>query len=96
MVPVTQYGGSRIEDKNLNKSDCEKIRTAVSVIHDLVTLHGGVRRQNILARQDGEDTRFSIIESGLSESTLDRKRLLDENNELEKLLAGLSHAEDGG
>ncbi|ORY94349.1 kinase-like domain-containing protein [Lobosporangium transversale] len=87
LILVTEYAGTNIRNKDLTEADRMKIRTALSAIHKAQVLHGDLHRGNILIQEDGQDRHFKIIDFGLSKFMDDRKRLNDEMDELEKILA---------
>ncbi|KAF9404697.1 hypothetical protein BGZ76_006847, partial [Entomortierella beljakovae] len=69
MVLVTKHWGHSICNMHLSSSDCDEIRAALSKIHQLGILHGDIRTENILFRQDGNVRCFSIIDFGFSKFT---------------------------
>ncbi|GJJ69422.1 hypothetical protein EMPS_01768 [Entomortierella parvispora] len=86
MILVTEYMGNRLENDRLDASDRDKIRKALSAIHDKGILHGDIQPIRIVVNRDGEDSRFFFIDLGLSEFTRNRKVLEREAKELEEML----------
>ncbi|KAF9209733.1 hypothetical protein BGZ49_001803 [Haplosporangium sp. Z 27] len=82
MVLVTEYWGYNIRNVHLRPSGYEKIRTALSKIHQLGVLHGDKSPGNILIRRDGPVTCFSIIDLGFSKLTSDNGSLQEEKKRI--------------
>ncbi|KAF9993674.1 hypothetical protein BGZ79_001634 [Entomortierella chlamydospora] len=90
IVLVTEYVGDNINNEHLNSSDCDKIRRALAAIHNIGILHGDIKPDNIVVKRDGVNSRFMIIDFGLSTFTLDKGILDCEQKELDSMLAALS------
>ncbi|KAF9088772.1 hypothetical protein BGX27_002629 [Mortierella sp. AM989] len=86
MVLVTEFTGTDLCDRRLDSSDRNKIRGALSAIHDLGILHGDIRPDNITTKLDGQDSRFFFINFGRSEFVRHSSALNCEMKELEALL----------
>jgi tRNA A-37 threonylcarbamoyl transferase component Bud32 len=89
MILVMDFMGTNIVQEHLDCFDQEKIRTALSMIHNEGVLHGDIRPQNILGRRDGHDSRFFFIDFGLSSFTTDKVALRQEAQELDALLESM-------
>ncbi|KAG0226982.1 hypothetical protein BGW42_003269 [Actinomortierella wolfii] len=86
MILVTELTGTDLHDGRLNASDRNKIREALSAIHDLGVLHGDIRPENITRRRDDRNSAFFFIDFGRSELTRCEMALKGEKEELEALL----------
>ncbi|KAG0357033.1 hypothetical protein BG005_003994 [Podila minutissima] len=92
MMLVTNFVGSDISHERLDDSDQEKIRAALSAIHDLGVVHGDIRPQNVLVQHDGPNARFYLVDFGLSRITADKTELLQETAVLNSLLRNIATA----
>lgn len=86
MILVTEFVGTDLCEEQLNSSDRDKIRAALSAIHRLGVLHGDIRPHNIVANRDGQNSQFFFIDFGLSKFTRAKMALEREAEELESLL----------
>ncbi|KAG0219607.1 hypothetical protein BGW41_008205, partial [Actinomortierella wolfii] len=86
MILVTELTGTDLHDGRLNASDQNKIREALSAIHDLGVLHGDIRPENITRKRDDQNSAFFFIDFGRSELTRCEIALKGEKEELEALL----------
>ncbi|KFH69284.1 hypothetical protein MVEG_04099 [Podila verticillata NRRL 6337] len=75
MMLVTDFVGTDVSQEHLGDSDQEKIKAALSAIHDLGVIHGDIRPQNILVQHDGQNARFYFVDFGLSRITADKTEL---------------------
>ncbi|KAF9335443.1 hypothetical protein BG006_000081 [Podila minutissima] len=92
MMLVTDFVGSDISHERLDDSDQEKIRAALSAIHDLGVVHGDIRPQNILVQHDGPNAWFYFVNLGLSRITADKTERLQETAILNSLLRNIATA----
>ncbi|KAF9378893.1 hypothetical protein CPC16_011072 [Podila verticillata] len=75
MMLVTDFVGTDVSQEHLDDSDQEKIKAALSAIHDLGVIHSDIRPQNILVQHDGQNARFYFVDFGLSRITADKTEL---------------------
>ncbi|GJJ76176.1 hypothetical protein EMPS_08535 [Entomortierella parvispora] len=87
MILVTGHVGTDLRNERLDTSDRDKIREALSALHNKGILHRDIRPENIVVNRDGESSRFFFIDFGLSGFTRNKKILERETKELEELLA---------
>ncbi|KAF9198051.1 hypothetical protein BGZ49_001251 [Haplosporangium sp. Z 27] len=90
IVLVTKYAGVNISNCHLTLADCNKIRDALTAIHNCGILHGDIKPDNIVVERNGIRSRFMIIDFGLSRITNNKKTLQNEQDELDSILAMLS------
>ncbi|KAF9384816.1 hypothetical protein CPB97_005365 [Podila verticillata] len=90
MMLVTDFVGTDVSQERLDDSDQEKIRAALSAIHDLGVVHGDVRPQNILVQHDGPNARFYFVDFGMSWITADKTELNWEKDVLDSLLRDMA------
>ncbi|KAG0258894.1 hypothetical protein DFQ27_004402 [Actinomortierella ambigua] len=86
MVLVTELVGTDLHGGQLNASDRDMIREALSAIHDLGVLHGDIRLENITRRREGHTLAFFFIDFGHSQLSRSKMALKGEREELEALL----------
>ncbi|KAI1292366.1 hypothetical protein EDD11_008793 [Mortierella claussenii] len=94
MILVTEFVGTDLCEQQLNRSDRDKIRAALSAVHRLGVLHGDIRPQNIVANRDGQNSQFFIIDFGLSKFTRSKTALEREAEELDSLLSEMPWPDD--
>lgn len=90
MMLVTDFVGTDVSQERLDDSDQEKIRAALSAIHDLGVVHGDIRPQNILVQHDGPNARFYFVDFGMSWITADKTELNWEKDVLDSLLGDMA------
>ncbi|KAG0277820.1 hypothetical protein BGZ97_009831, partial [Linnemannia gamsii] len=86
MLLVTDFVGNSICQESLEGSDQEKIRAALSAIHDLGVVHGDILPQNIVVQRDGSNTRFYFVDFGSSWIATDHTDFQQDTIALERLL----------
>ncbi|KAK3822371.1 MAG: hypothetical protein J3R72DRAFT_459113 [Linnemannia gamsii] len=86
MILATELAGTDLSDRRLDASDRNKIRDALSAIHNLGILHGDIRPENITTKRDDQNSQFFFIDFGRSEFTRRKMVLKCENEQLEALL----------
>ncbi|KAF9138565.1 hypothetical protein BGX30_009003 [Mortierella sp. GBA39] len=90
MILVTDFVGSDVSHERLDDSDQEKIRAALSAIHDLGVVHGDIRPQNIVVQHDGPNVRFYIVDFGMSRIAADTTERDWEKDVLDSLLTDMA------
>ncbi|KAG0362078.1 hypothetical protein BG005_006735 [Podila minutissima] len=87
---VTDFVGTDVSQERLDDSDQEKIKVALSAIHDLGVVHGDIRPQNILVQHDGPCAQFYFVDFGMSRITADKTELNWEMDVLDLLLRDMA------
>ncbi|KAF9898821.1 hypothetical protein EC991_010310 [Linnemannia zychae] len=86
MLLVTDFVGTNICQERLKDSDQEKIRAALSAIHDLGVVHGDILPQNIVVQRDDLNTRFYFVDFGSSWIAKDHADFQEDTVALERML----------